>query len=452
MIQSKLLELQKSLSENAEIITDFSTHQEYMHDATIETGIPSAIIFAQTETDIQHVVLFCRQHSFPLTVRGAGTGLSGGAVPKDGAILLSVERMNYLTIDTDTKIAYAQTGVITKTIIDEALKVNLFYPPDPASFAESTIGGNVAENAGGLKCVKYGVTRDYVLGIKAVTEDGKLISTGIYNKKPGFNFNELFIGSEGTLVIITDIALKLVAKQNQGETILISFSKASDAAQTVADIRHAGITPIVLEFLDGDAADCSNQYEKIDSLVNAAGILLIESEQKDSDEIEQLAKNNKCIFIQREPDSSKADTLWKVRRNLSKAVKEMAKIRINEDVAVPISKFPVLVAFVAEMNKNTTLRINSFGHAGDGNLHVNFLAKTDSKEETEAIEEQIVKLLEKTIELGGTLSGEHGIGLAKKKYLHMEFDSATLEAMKKVNAVFNSSSLLNPGKIFQKQQ
>ena len=448
MIQSKLLELQKSLSDNAEIITDYSAHQDYLHDATIETGTPAAIIFACTDSDIQQVVRFCRELTLHLTVRGAGTGLSGGAVPKDGAILLSVEKMNQLSFDKEKRIAYAQTGVITKTIIDEALQYNLFYPPDPASFAESTIGGNVAENAGGLKCVKYGVTRDYVLGIKAVTEDGNLITTGVYNKKQGFNFNELFIGSEGTLVIITEIALKLVTKPVQGETILISFSKASDAAQTVADIRHSGIVPIVLEFLDGDAADCSNQYEKIDSLVNAAGILLIEAEHKDSDKIEMLASKNRCIFIQRESDSEKADTLWKVRRNLSKAVKEMSKIRINEDVAVPISKFPVLVEFVAEMNKNSTLRINSFGHAGDGNLHVNFLAKTNSKEEADAIEEKIVELLVKTIELGGTLSGEHGIGLAKKKYLHLEFDFATLEAMKAVKDVFNSSSLLNPEKIF----
>ncbi len=441
-------ELSETLSPTTKIITDLTDYENYCHDATIETGNPSALIFAQDEDDICQIVNFCNIHNIPLVPRGAGTGLSGGAVPQDGAIVLSLERMTQLKIDTLKKIAYAQTGVITKTILDEAKKLNLFYPPDPASYDESTIGGNVAENAGGLKCVKYGVTKDYVLGIRGITANGNILKTGIYNHKTGFDFTELFIGSEGTLIIITEIALRLIDMPKAGETILTAYDNPKNAAQTVSDIRMAGITPIVMEFLDGDAAACSNNYERNDSLDNVAAILLIESESTDSKKIENICKNNNCTYIKHEVDADKTELLWKIRRNLSKAVKEMSVVRISEDVAVPISKFPLLVDFVAELNKKSNLRINSFGHAGDGNLHVNFMGQTGSEEELQEIEIEIEHLLHKAIELGGTLSGEHGIGLAKKKYLHLEFDKNCLSYMKLVKSVFDESAILNPNKIF----
>ncbi len=309
-----LAELSDRLSPAAKVITDLSHYENYCHDATIETGNPSALIFAHEENDISQIVNFCNIHNIPLVPRGAGTGLSGGAVPQDGAIVLSLEQMAQLRFDTVQKIAYAQTGVITKTILDEAAKLNLFYPPDPASYDESTIGGNVAENAGGLKCVKYGVTKDYVLGIRGITTNGKILETGIYNQNTGFDFTELFIGSEGTLIIITEIALKLIDMPKAGETILTAYDNPKNAAQTVSDIRMAGITPIVMEFLDGDAAACSNNYERNDSLDNVAAILLIESESADSQKIETICQNNNCSYIKREVDADRADLLWKVRR------------------------------------------------------------------------------------------------------------------------------------------
>lgn len=441
-------ELAATLSPTAQIIRDLTDYENYCHDATIEKGTPAALIFAQDEDDICQIVNFCQKNKISLVPRGAGTGLSGGAVPQDGAIVLSLEKMTRLRFDTDNKIAFAQTGVITKTILDEANKLNLFYPPDPASYDESTIGGNVAENAGGLKCVKYGVTKDYVLGIRGITPNGKIIKTGIYNHNAGFDFTELFIGSEGTLIIITEVALKLIDLPKSGETILSAFDNPKDAAQTVADIRMKGITPIVMEFLDGDAAACSNSYERNNSLDNVAAILLIESEAVDSEEIETACHNNNCTYIKREVDSDKADELWKVRRNLSKAVKELSVVRISEDVAVPISKFPLLVDFVYEMNKRSNLRINSYGHAGDGNLHVNFMGQTDSDAELCEMEIEIEHLLHKAIALGGTLTGEHGIGLAKKKYLHYEFDKNCIDYMKRVKSTFDESNFLNPNKIF----
>lgn len=444
-------ELSNRISPDAQVITDLTDFDDYRHDASVGSGDPSAIVFVRNESDIIETINFCRKNNLSLVGRGAGTGLSGGCIPDDGAVVLTLEKMTSLTIDSFKKIAYAEPGVITKTISDITAHHKLFYPPDPASFDESTIGGNVAENAGGLKCVKYGVTKDYVLGIKAVTSSGEFVKTGVYNDFEGFGFTELFTGSEGTLAIITEIALRLIDIRPAGHTILTVFDNPKNAAQTVSDIRMNGITPIVMEFLDGDAAACSNTYEKHEFIDDsAAAILLIESETEDSGEIEKICRKNRCTYIQREVEPDKVEQLWKVRRNLSKAIKAMATTRISEDIVVPISKFPDLVAFVSEMNNSSPLRINSFGHAGDGNLHVYFLGNEGTDAEQKEIEKQIERLLRKTIELGGTLTGEHGIGLAKRDYLHFEFDSPTLGFMKKFREVFDENQLFNPGKIFVK--
>jgi glycolate oxidase subunit GlcD len=443
-------ELKQSLTPD-KVITDITDYDDYCHDATPEHNIPLAIVFAESETDIIDTVKFCSNNSIPIVVRGAGTGLSGGCVPSEGSIVLSLEKMIDLKIDSGKKIAYAQSGVITKTIMDEAEKFQLIYPPDPASYDESTIGGNIAENAGGLRCKRYGVTRDYVLGLRAVTADGQIIETGIYNSNRGFYFSDLMTGSEGTLLIIYEIALRLIDRiEEEIMTILVAFDKPKDAAQTVTDINLSGIETIIMEFLDGDAAQCSNQYEKNEKLDNVAAILLLEVNHKNTDLISQICSANNCSYFKKESDKSKTESLWKIRRNLSKAVKEIAKIRISEDVAVPNSKFPVLVDFVSKMNRDSELRINSFGHAGDGNLHVNFLGMTGNPKELNEIENLIEILLKKTIELGGTLTGEHGIGLAKKKYLNLEFNNSTLENMYKFKSIFDPNNLLNPDKIFSK--
>jgi glycolate oxidase subunit GlcD len=445
-------ELINSLT-NEKVFTDTTKFEEYWHDATPEQCQPLAIVFAENENDIIETVKFCNNNLIPIVVRGAGTGLSGGCVPSDGSIVLSLEKMTNLEIDSKNKIAFAQAGVITKTIMDEAEKLQLTYPPDPASYDESTIGGNIAENAGGLRCKRFGVTRDYVLGLKGITADGQVVETGIYNNNKGFYFGDLMTGSEGTLLIIHEISLKLIDLiEEENMTILIAFDNPKDAAQTVTDINLSGINTNIMEYLDGDAADCSNKYEKNEGLDNVAAILLLEVNKNDAITIEQICNKNYCSYLRTETDPQEAEILWKIRRNLSNAVKEIAKVRISEDVAVPNSKFPALVDFVAEMNKRSDLRINSFGHAGDGNLHVNFLGMTDDKNEMKEIEKNIEILLKKTIELGGTLTGEHGIGLAKKKYLHLEFNKSTIKYMLLFKTVFNPNNLLNPGKIFQKTQ
>lgn len=452
MTQLNLDGLSSSLKNKSSLSDDLTAHPKYLRDATEITGTAEALVMAENENDVIKTVEFARANNLAIVARGAGTGLSGGCVPNKGSIVLSTEKISHIKIDQSKKIAVVGPGVITKNLQIEAAQFGLSYPPDPASYAECTIGGNVAEGAGGLRCKRFGVTKDYVLGIKGITSSGELIQVGSYNDNSGFDLMDIFNASEGTLLVITEIVLRLLDIAPPGDTFLVAFDNPKDAAQTVSDITGAGIIPNVMEYLDGDAAECSNKYEKMEGLDRAAAILLLESAKeggiKQVESIKNFCRQNKCSYFRHESDVNKAETLWKVRRNLSKACKQMSKIRISEDVAVPISKFPDLIEFVAHMNATSKLRINSFGHAGDGNLHVNFLSDDDSEAGRELIESEIERLLRKTVELGGTLTGEHGIGLAKKRYLGLEFDQNTIGYMRRFKEIFDPENLLNPGKIF----
>lgn len=444
--------LAAKLKDPSSLRTQLDGLEDYFKDATEESVRPTAIMFAECESDVIATVRFAHEVGLPIVARGTGTGLSGGCVPTKDAIVLSLERMKKLEVFPGRTLAICGPGVITKELLDAAAVHGLTYPPDPASYEECTLGGNVAENAGGLRCKRFGVTRDYITGLKAVTADGMVLGTGYYSEQQGFNYHDLLIGSEGTLAIVTEIAVRLIPTPMVGSTLLVSFDDPADAGRTVADIIAAGIVPNVMEYIDGDAADCSNNYEKIDGLERAGAILLLEtSGERDEQQIEairKLCKRNCCSHLQVASDDKSADVLWRVRRNLSKAIKEMAKVRYNEDVAVPVSQFMTLVSFVAQMNAKSPLRINAFGHAGDGNLHVSFLSMKDGPEEKKLIHEGVEELFHKTLELGGTLSGEHGIGRHKAPYLHWEFDPSTLAAMKTVKKVFDCGNMMNPGKVF----
>ncbi len=450
-VLNELLALVPTITPDSELITDLTEYQQYLTDATGEDGQAIALFFPSNEEDIKTVLSRCCQLEMPIVPRGAGTGLSGGCIPHNNALVLSTERMTRLTVDPDRQIAYCGPGVITKQLQDEVTKHRLAYPPDPASYEESTLGGNVAENAGGLRCVRFGVTRDYIIGLKAVTINGLSFSTGIYNNNESFNLGDLIIGSEGTLAVITEIAVRLIPAVTTGTLMMITFDLAQKAAQTVTDITRAGIVPSVLEYLDGDAAACSNEYEQSDMLEDSAAILIIETDSAKSDrqtKVENICRKNGAVAIHSESDQHQADSIWKVRRNISKAVSAMTNLRISEDVAVPNSKLPELVAYVDRLNTTSPLRINCFGHAGDGNLHINFLAVHGTKEEEKAMDIQIPEILNKALALGGTLSGEHGIGSAKRKYIDKEFDQPTLHLMTKIKDIFDPEKRLNPNKIF----
>ena len=452
MNQAQIDRMRSRLQAPDSLIGNLSGLEQYHHDATSYRAVPTALLLAETADDVATVVRFCATEGIPITTRGAGTGLSGGCVVSPGGLLLSTEKLRHLEIVPERHLAFCGPGVITKELQDAAQKLGLTYPPDPASYEESTLGGNVAENAGGLRCKRFGVTKDYVLGLEAVLPDGNMLKTGLFNRDRGLSLGELLIGSEGTLAIVTQIALRLIDLPGRGETILVAFDNPKDAAQAVSDINTSGIVPTVMEFLDGDAAACSNEYEKSEGLDKVAAILLLETSGADAPaqtaRIRRICEKNNCSYLRSETNPHRAENLWRVRRNISKAVKAMAGLRISEDVAVPNSRFPALVNFVAEMNRQSRLRINCFGHAGDGNLHVNFLAPADSGAERAEVERWVDVLMRKTVALGGTLTGEHGIGLAKRQYLDLEFDPATLGSMRAVKDVFDPVQLFNPDKLF----
>ncbi|MDH3891005.1 MAG: FAD-binding protein [candidate division Zixibacteria bacterium] len=444
--------LAANLNDPSSLITQLDGWEEYFKDATEESVRPTAIVFAENESDVIATVHFAGEFGLPIVARGTGTGLSGGCVPTNESIVLSLERMKKLEIDPAHSLANCGPGVITKELLDAAAVHGLTYPPDPASYEECTLGGNVAENAGGLRCKRFGVTRDYIIGLKAVTADGALLKTGCFGSRRGFNYHDLLIGSEGTLAIVTEIAVRLVPMPTVGSTLLATFDEPTDAGRTVAAIIAAGIVPTVMEYIDGDAADCSNKYEKIDGLEKAGAILLVETagdrDEQQTAAVRKLCEQNHCSYLSWSDDQETAARLWRVRRNLSKAVKAMAAVRYNEDVAVPVSEFMTLVSFVAAMNEDSPLRINAFGHAGDGNLHVSFLSMTGDPDEKKLIHQGVEELFHKTLELGGTLSGEHGIGKHKAPYLHWEFDPPTLATIKRAKKVFDPDNTMNPGKVF----
>ena len=289
--------------------------------------------------------------------------------------------------------------------------------------------------------------------MKAIDQNGKIIKTGCYNNYKGFNLTDIFIGSEGTLVIIAEISVQLIDLPKIGNTILATFNNPEGCANSVFSIVRSGLIPTVMEFLDSDAAACSNEYEKNEGIdQTAAGILLIETSfenrEMETSEIKKICNQNSCSYLKVEPDQNKADKLWKIRRNLSKASKEIASLRISEDVVVPVSKFPELVSFVSKINQESEIRINSFGHAGDGNLHVNFLSNDTSDKNRIKVENLTKSLMIKTIELGGSLSGEHGIGIEKKQFLPMELNLQTLNFMVAFKNLFDPDNYINPNKIF----
>ncbi len=447
--KTQRLTIEKALPEGR-VFFDPEKYPDYNRDATELIYYPDALFFAESENDIVAAVKMCRDLDLPLIVRGAGTGYSGGALAIHGGLLVSVERLNAIAIDSKKKATVVGPGAITGDIMKAAEAVGLFYPPDPASYEESTIGGNLAENAGGLRCKKYGVTKDYVLAVRGVNSRGDIVE--IDHLSP-YGLVDLMIGSEGTLFIFTEITLRLIGLPQPGKTIQATFGRAVDAASVVAEVTAAGIIPCIMEFMDGDAIACSNQYDPENRIEGGAAMLLFETDginaEDEAEAIMSVCKTHSPLMLRTTDEPKEREILWKTRRNLSNAVKNTAKIKTSEDVCVPPSKLPQLVAFVEELGRDLSLRVNCYGHAGDGNLHVNLLGKTGSDRESKETAEGINRLFKKTLALGGTLSGEHGIGITKKDYLHHEFDKATIRFMRRLEKCLDSDGILNPGKIFR---
>ena len=431
------------------VFFDLAGYPDYVKDATELVFLPDALFFAESEDEVGAAIKLCRRIGLPLIIRGAGTGYSGGALAVKGGLLVSIERLNQIVINPREKTAVAGPGAITGDIMKAAESFGLFYPPDPASFEESTIGGNLAENAGGLRCKKYGVTKDYVLAVRGIDADGNVV---ILNQQSPYGLIDLLVGSEGTLFVFTEITLRLINLPAKGKTIQATFNSAVDAALVVSEVMAAGIVPCAMEFMDRDAVACSNDYDPEHRIDAGAGMLLFETDgthaEAEAAAIMDICRRHKSHFLRIAEDQDQRDILWRIRRNLSDAVKKSVKSKTAEDVCVPPSRLPELVAFVEQLSREYSVRINCYGHAGDGNLHVNFLGMTGSEQELRETEAGVPRLFDKTLQLGGTLSGEHGIGITKKDYLCHEFDPSTIAFMKRVKAALDPNGVFNPGKIF----
>tara|TARA_R110002096_G_scaffold54841_6_gene141349 strand:- start:1855 stop:3285 length:1431 start_codon:yes stop_codon:yes gene_type:complete len=442
----------------SQILTEPEDLIPYGFDGTAAMKAPAACVLTpETPEAVAEVVKLASSRGIPVVTRGSGTGLSGGSVPvRDGIVLCLVNLNRILEVDPANLTIFCESGVITKAVDDAVASLGLFYPPDPGSMKISTIGGNVANNSGGLRGLKYGVTRDYVMGMEVVLASGEVAWLGSKCVKDvaGYSMKDLFIGSEGTLGIITKVLLKLVPRPKARRTLLASFDSMESAARTVSDIIEKQIIPCTLEFLDKRTCECVEDFAKVGLPTEAAAVVLMETDGPESVVEEEclamaaIAEANGAISVEKARDESHAAKLATARRSAFSALARIRPTTILEDVTVPRSRLVEIVAFVEEVAERHQLEVATFGHFGDGNVHPTILTDETDKDEMERVEEALSEIFDKTIELGGTITGEHGVGLAKKPFLPRQFADASYPLMRQVKRAIDPAGLLNPGKIF----
>lgn len=448
----------KKLFDKDQLFTSLEEKLCYSYDATNKSFLPDAIVVPHSTEDVVKLIRYAHEHKIPIIPRGAGSGYTGGSLPVKGGIVITFEQMTkVLLLDREKKYAVVEPGLVTQAFADYVEKFGLFYPPDPASLKFSTLGGNVAECSGGLKGRKYGVTKNYVIGLETVLSDGQIMKTGILNGRndDSYDLEGILVGSEGTLGLVTKIALRLLDKVKYEQTVLATFNKMEDAAEVVAAITASGIIPSVLEFIDGDTLSCVLEYICVDNIEKSEAVLLIEVDGNVEEEVHQefekvlkICKEKKAKNLQYADTKEEKEKLWKIRRSISASLLRIAPTKVNEDISVPASKLPAMVKHIQELSKKHQVGINTFGHAGDGNLHVTFMCDSRNKEQMERVESAVDELFDLTLKLGGTLSGEHGIGITKAKYLEQEVGKSGVELMRKIKSAFDPEHIINPGKIF----
>ena len=435
------------------VLTDPADRWTYGYDNSRAQALPRAVVLPADTAEVQRVVAICRRFRMPLTVRGRGTGTTGAAVPEEGGIVMSMERMaRILAIDAANRVAVVQPGVTNGALQAAAAAAGFFWPPDPGSAEYCTVGGNLACNAAGPRALKYGTPRENTLGLEAVTGEGDLIRCGCYTTKGvvGLDLTRLLIGSEGTLAIITEATLKLSPLPEQITTLRAAYTDMHAAAAAVSRIMAQPVVPRVLEFLDKAALELVRARDP-GSLPRAAGaLLMIEADGLAAQlpaAVEALARaaaGPGLLEWRAAADAAEAAALWAARKALSPALRSLAPRKINEDVVVPVSRIPELTDGLARLAERYRVRIVSFGHAGNGNLHVNVLGEDADLERMEACVGEVFRLV---LALQGTLSGEHGIGRSKRAFVPLEIGPETLALMQRVKAVFDPDGILNPGKM-----
>ena len=429
----------------------------YSYDATGKEYLPEAVIFPENRDEISKIMRLATSEGFPVVARGAGSGFVGGSVPTHGGLILSTKRLNkILEIDKDNMVAVVEPGVITGHLQHDVEAMGLFYPPDPSSLKFCTLGGNIAMGSGGPQAVKYGVTRDYVLGLEVVLPTGEVIATGTRVAKGvvGYDLTRLFVGSEGTLGIVTKAVLRLIPKPMSKITLYVEFPDTAQAAKAVSDIMASGRTPATLEFIDRSALECVREAlsEPLNEEVGA--ILLIEVDgsttvsKEDSETIIELCRQNGSLRAKETRNKKEANGFWEARRAISPSLFKLGTKKINEDIVVERSNIPELIERLKAVSEKHKLTMANFGHAGDGNIHVNIMLQGGDIDEEARAEKAVREVFQIALELGGTISGEHGIGISKQPYLRMELSEKEIELMKGIKKVFDPKNILNPGKIF----
>jgi D-lactate dehydrogenase len=444
----------------ANVLTDPADRLPYGYDNSRRVALPDAVVFAQDRAEVREVARLCNRFRMPLIARGRGTNTTGATVPVQGGVVLSLERMNrILEVRPEDRLAVVEPGVTNSELQTAIAQAGLFWPPDPSSAAYSTIGGNLACNAAGPRAVKYGSSRDNTLGLCAVTGAGDEIRTGVRTTKGvvGYDLTRLLIGSEGTLAVITEATLRLTPKPAAKRTLRALYRDVGSAAQAVARIMAQPETPCALEFIDGAAIGMIRNYQtaaRADLPEHAGALLMIEVDGSEAvvaaaaAAVSAAARGEGCLELRTAASAAEVAALWESRKALSPALRTLAPKKINEDVAVPVSRMAELIEGLQSLSAKHGIRIVNFGHAGNGNLHVNLLGDTEDPSQRAAMHTCLDEVFTLVLKLEGTLSGEHGIGYEKRGFVGREIGPEALVLMRHLKQLFDPNGILNPGKLF----
>ncbi len=440
-------------SEN--VLLDEAERTAYGYDNSRQFALPDAVVFATSIQEIRPFIQLCNEENIPIVPRGRGTGTTGATVPNKQGIVISLERMNkIIQVDAQNRVAIVQPGVTNQALQNAVGEQGFFWPPDPTSAAFCTIGGNLAYNSAGPRAVKYGTPRENTLGLRAITGAGKEIKTGTYTTKGvvGYDLTRLIIGSEGTLAVITEATLKLTPLPETKMTMQAVYADIHSAAQAVSAIMAQAITPSALEFIDHAAIDMVRDYADADLPKNAGAMLMIEIDGSfvgvadAASSIQQAATNQGLISFVEAKTAAEINALWKIRKALSPALRNVAPKKINEDVVVPVSEIPALIEKLEYLSAQYQIKIVNFGHAGNGNIHVNLLVNPDDPQALSRAYQCLDKVFDCVISLNGSLSGEHGVGIEKRDFVDREIDPNSLQLMHALKEVFDPKNILNPDK------
>ena len=457
MLPEEQLNILRDIVGPERVLTQKSDRICYSYDATRQQFLPDAVVHPGSAEEISRIMQLANRHRIPVFPRGAGTGFTGGSLPVSGGIVLGLSRLSrILGIDEENLVATLEPGVVTEDFQKAVEKVGLFYPPDPASLKVSTMGGNVAECAGGPRCVKYGVTKDYVIGLEIVTPTGDIIRTGGQTMKGvvGYDLTKLICGSEGTLAVITGIIVKLLPRPEAKKTMLVLFDTIDGAAGAVSAIIRSKIIPTTLEFMDARTLDCLRSATELDVPDAADAALIIEVDgdreylDKQTATISKVLEPLGVVEVRIAATQEESEALWDIRRAITGALRQVKPETCNEDICVPRSKVPDMIRRIDAVANRLGIPIVNFGHAGDGNIHVCIMIDTKVPGEKAKAQEAVKEVFAGALELGGTMSGEHGVGIMKAPFLSMELQDNAVDYMKTIKQALDPNNILNPGKIF----